>query len=158
MINGVHALLYANDADKTRAFLRDLLGLRCVDAGEGWLIFALPPAELGVHPQEGEVHHQLYFMCDDVAATVAELSAKGVKCSEVRDQGWGLVTSLEVPGAGSIGIYQPRHPTAITLVVSDKNKKIARKKRLPKSRPSSKTSASRKKTASRRAGRSRKAR
>jgi catechol 2,3-dioxygenase-like lactoylglutathione lyase family enzyme len=128
MINGVHALLYAKDADRTRAFLRDVLGLPHVDAGGGWLIFALPPAELGVHPEEGELHHQLYFMCDNAAATVAELAAKGVRCSEVKDQGWGLVTSVEVPGAGSIGIYQPKHPTAVRVAKTTRRKAAVSRK------------------------------
>ena len=135
MINGVHALLYAKDADQTRAFLRDVLGLPYVDAGGGWLIFALPPGELGVHPEESEVHHELYFMCDDAAATVAELTAKGVKCSPVKDQGWGLVTAVEVPGAGRIGLYQPKHPTAVRL---------AKSVRMPVSRKPSLKSLSRK--------------
>lgn len=127
MINGVHALLYAKDPDQTRAFLRDVLKLHHVDAGGGWLIFALPPAELGVHPEEGEVHHQLYFLCDDAARTVAELAAKGAHCSEIRDQGWGLVTSVEIPGAGRIGIYQPKHPTAVRLAKSVRRKPRSRK-------------------------------
>jgi len=140
MINGVHALLYAKDADQTRAFLRDVLGLPYVDAGGGWLIFALPPGELGVHPEESEVRHELYFMCDDAAATVAELTAKGVKCSPVKDQGWGLVTAVEVPGAGSIGLYQPKHPTAVRL---------AKSVRMPVSRKPSVESLSRKTRGSR---------
>lgn len=114
MINGAHVLLYAEDAERARAFFRDVLGFVSVDAGHGWLIFALPPAELGIHPAEGAVHHQLYLMCDDVAATVEELSAKGVEFAhEIRDEGWGLVTALRVPGGGELGLYQPRHPTAL---------------------------------------------
>jgi catechol 2,3-dioxygenase-like lactoylglutathione lyase family enzyme len=113
MINGVHALIYAKDAEKARAFLRDVLGFQSVDAGHGWLIFALPPAELGVHPAEGEEYHELYLMCDDVHRTVEELKAKGVECAPVNDAGFGLVTSFEIPGGGKIGLYQPRHATAI---------------------------------------------
>jgi len=154
MINGVHALLYAKDADQTRAFLRDVLGLPYVDAGGGWLIFALPPGELGVHPEESEVHHELYFMCDDAAATVAELTAKGVKCSPVRDQGWGLVTAVEVPGAGSIGLYQPKHPTAVRLTKHVRRIPVSRKhpaKSLPrKTRESGTKRSSTKKGPSRR--------
>jgi catechol 2,3-dioxygenase-like lactoylglutathione lyase family enzyme len=112
MINGVHALIYAKDAEKVRAFFRDVLGFRSVDAGEGWLIFALPPAEVGVHPAEDEEHHELYFMCDDVKATIDELSARGVNCSPIREMDWGLLTSIEIPGGGTLGMYQPKHPTA----------------------------------------------
>jgi predicted enzyme related to lactoylglutathione lyase len=113
MVNGVHALIYAEDADKVRAFFRDVLGFPAVDAGQGWLVFALPPAELGIHPAEGKGHHELYLMCDDVAATVEELKRKGVELTKpVEDQGWGLVTALKIPGGGELGLYQPRHPTA----------------------------------------------
>jgi catechol 2,3-dioxygenase-like lactoylglutathione lyase family enzyme len=125
MINGVHALIYAEDAERVRAFLRDVLGFPSVDAGQGWLIFTLPPAELGIHPagseagegspaHGGEARHRLYLMCDDVAATVEELRRKGVELAhEIRDEGWGLVTALKIPGGGELGLYQPRHPTAL---------------------------------------------
>jgi predicted enzyme related to lactoylglutathione lyase len=114
MINGVHALIYAEDAEKVRAFFRDVLGFASVDAGQGWLIFALPPAELGIHPAEGESRYQLYLMCDDVEATVEELKGKGVQIAQpIRDEGWGLVTAIEMPGGGQLGLYQPRHPTAL---------------------------------------------
>jgi len=112
MINGVHALVYAKDAEKVRAFFKDTLGFPSVDAGHGWLIFTLPPAELGIHPAEGEIHHEIYLMCDDVKATVAELRKKHVKCGPIREQGFGLVTSLTIPGGGTMGLYQPTHPTA----------------------------------------------
>jgi hypothetical protein len=113
MINGVHALVYAKDAEKVRAFFKDTLGFPSVDAGHGWLIFTLPPAELGIHPAEGEIHHEIYLMCDDVRATVAELKKKDVKCGPIREQGFGLVTSLTIPGGGTMGLYQPKHPTAL---------------------------------------------
>ncbi|HZQ69063.1 MAG TPA: VOC family protein [Terriglobales bacterium] len=113
MIQGVHALIYAKDADKTRAFFRDVLGFKSVDAGHGWLIFALPPAELGIHPAEDEQYHELYLMCDDINKTMADLEEKGVKCALVNQTAFGLVTSFEIPGGGKIGMYQPRHPTAI---------------------------------------------
>jgi catechol 2,3-dioxygenase-like lactoylglutathione lyase family enzyme len=113
MINGVHALVYAKDAEKVRAFFKDTLGFPSVDAGHGWLIFTLPPAELGIHPAEGEIHHEIYLMCDDVKATVAELRKKHVKCGPIREQGFGLVTSLTIPGGGTMGLYQPSHPTAL---------------------------------------------
>jgi predicted enzyme related to lactoylglutathione lyase len=116
MINGVHTIIYAQDADKARAFFRDALNFPSVDAGHGWLIFALPPGEVAAHPTEGgeSRRHEMYFMCDDVNKTVAELKRKGVEfTSPVTDQGWGLLTTLKIPGGGEIGLYEPRHPTAI---------------------------------------------
>ena len=127
MIHGVHALLYAKNANKARAFFRDVLGFRAVDAGEGWLIFALPPAELGVHPAEGKETHRLYFMCDDIRRTIAELAKKGVKCGPVEPMGWGLATSFTIPGGGKVGMYEPRHATAITAKAKTK-KKTARRR------------------------------
>ena len=116
MINGIHALMYAGDADKTRAFCRDVLRLPAVDAGHGWLIFGLPPAELGIHPTPGLPRHELYLMCDDIAATMADLEAKGAEfTSPVTEQGFGLVTSIAVPGGGELGLYEPRHRTAYDL-------------------------------------------
>src|ERR1017187_5749289 len=125
MITGTHAIIYAEDADKARAFCRDVLEWPNVDAHGGWLIFKLPPAELGIHPtgvaQEGgggpaSGHHELYLMCDDVESTVAKLSAKGVEFTgPVEDQGFGRLTRFRVPGAGDIGLYQPRHVTAYDL-------------------------------------------
>lgn len=113
MITGVHALVYSRAAEGVRAFIQDVLGWRSVDAGDGWLIFALPPAELAVHPIEGDGRHELYLMCDDIEKTVRQLGDAGVTCSEVTDEGWGMVTSISLPGGDSIGLYEPRHPTAI---------------------------------------------
>jgi len=117
MITGLHAILYSPDADKVRAFLRDVLGLKSVDAGHGWLIFAAPPAELAAHTTEqGEKpHDQLYLMCDDLNKTMQELKAKGVPCGEVTEARWGSVTSIHLPGGGELGLYQPKHPTALGL-------------------------------------------
>lgn len=116
MITGAHTIMFATDADAARGFLRDVLGLSNVDAGGGWLIFKSPPAELAVHPTEESPKHELYLMCDDLEKTMAELRTKGVEfTSEVSDEGWGLLTSLDVPGAGSLGLYEPRHPTAHDL-------------------------------------------
>jgi predicted enzyme related to lactoylglutathione lyase len=115
VINGVHALIYAKDADKTRAFFHDVLKLRSVDAGHGWLIFALPPAELGIHPADGKQRHELYLMCHDVEATVKELKGKGVEFGRpIKDEGFGRVTAIKVPGGGELGLYEPRHPTALS--------------------------------------------
>jgi catechol 2,3-dioxygenase-like lactoylglutathione lyase family enzyme len=109
MITGIHAIVFASDADKARAFFHDVLGLESVDAGGGWPIFALPPAELACHPDD-EVRHELYLMCDDVPATLEELRAKGVEpAGEVSDQGWGVLGHIEVPGTGRLGLYEPRH-------------------------------------------------
>ena len=122
MINAIHTLIYTKNPDATRAFFKDVLGFPHVDAGQGWLIFALPPAELGIHPMDeedgdaeegsGEVadRHQLYLMCDDIKKTVEELKGKGVECTmPLRDQGWGIVTELRIPGGGKLALYQPRH-------------------------------------------------
>ena len=114
MINGMHAILYSQDADATREALRKLLGTRSVDAGGGWLIFALPPAEIAVHPAAEGGRAELYLMCDDVAATVVALQAKGFQAARpVSDQGWGLLTAITLPGGVELGLYQPRHPTAL---------------------------------------------
>jgi len=113
VIRGAHAILYSSDAEADRVFLRDVLGLSHVDAGGGWLIFRLPPAEVAVHPAESSGAVELYLVCDDVAETVAELTGKGVVFdSPVSDQGWGLLTTLRLPGGGRLGLYEARHPTA----------------------------------------------
>jgi predicted enzyme related to lactoylglutathione lyase len=114
MITGVHAIIFNQDADGVRAFFRDTLGFASVDAGGGWLIFALPPAELGIHPTDGPGNHELYLMCDDIHKTVEELQAKGVEfLKPVEEAGFGLMTSFKIPGGAELAIYQPRHPTAI---------------------------------------------
>ena len=122
MVNGAHILLYSKDADADRAFFRDILQFRAVDAGRGWLIFALPPAELTVHPDGGEFvqshadHSMLgavvYLMCDDLLETIGTLEAKGVSCTEVSQAPWGMKTTIRLPSGGEIGLYQPSHPTA----------------------------------------------
>ena len=110
MITGAHTILYTEDAEATRAFLRDVLELTSVDAGGGWLIFALPPAEIAAHPADAGGRHELYLMCDDIEATVAALKAKGVEFTrDIADVGWGLLTALRVPGGGELGLYEPRH-------------------------------------------------
>lgn len=111
MITGAHAIIFAKKAEATRKFLRETLGLPSVDAGGGWLIFALPPAELGVHPaDDGKEFHMLYFSCDDLSRTMDELKKKGVKFKgKVQERSWGSLIVMKVPGAGEIGLYQPKH-------------------------------------------------
>jgi catechol 2,3-dioxygenase-like lactoylglutathione lyase family enzyme len=112
MITGMHAIVFSPDAARVREFFADVLNLRSVDAGGGWLIFALPPAELAVHPAEGEGRHELYLMCDDIQATLADLRAKGVEVArDVTDQGWGLLAAIRLPDGVEFPIYQPRHPS-----------------------------------------------
>ncbi len=118
MIVGAHSIIYAEDAERTRAFFRDVLGYPYVDAHGGWLIFKLPPAELGIHPTEpaDSGRHELYLMCDDIEQTVRELEAKGVEFTgPVTDAGFGRLTSMKIPGGGELGLYQPRHALAIEL-------------------------------------------
>jgi catechol 2,3-dioxygenase-like lactoylglutathione lyase family enzyme len=113
VILGAHTILYSSDADADRAFLRDVLGLTSVDAGGGWLIFRLPPAEVAVHPADTSGAVELYLVCDDVEATVADLAGRGVVFeSPVSDQGWGLLTTIRLPGGGRLGLYEARHRTA----------------------------------------------
>jgi catechol 2,3-dioxygenase-like lactoylglutathione lyase family enzyme len=113
MITGAHAIFFSQQADDVRAFFRDTLGFNSVDAGGGWLIFGLPPAEVAVHPAEGPGQYELYLLCDDINATVEELKAKGVEFSKpISDEGWGLLTAIRLPGDAELGIYEPRHPVA----------------------------------------------
>jgi predicted enzyme related to lactoylglutathione lyase len=123
MINGAHFLLYSKDPKADRAFLRDVLQFQSVDAGRGWLIFALPPAEIAVHPSsedsgaadagDGVVGAALYFMCDDLRATMKQLQSKKVKFAAVEEAPWGTVTTFPLPSGTKVGLYQPKHPTAL---------------------------------------------
>jgi catechol 2,3-dioxygenase-like lactoylglutathione lyase family enzyme len=113
MISGAHVIVYSKDAEADRAFFRDVLGFPSVDAGHGWLIFALPPAEAAFHPGDENDTHELYFMCDDIHAELAALEKKKVKFSKVQEERWGSVAKISLPGGGTIGIYQPKHPVAI---------------------------------------------
>ncbi|MBS1802513.1 MAG: extradiol dioxygenase [Acidobacteria bacterium] len=125
MINGAHLLLCSRDPDADRAFFRDILGFSSVDAGEGWLIFAMPPAELGIHPGDGNFveHHAdhelsgaiLYLMCDNLEQTLESLHNKGVQSTPAVQAGWGVTTTIRLPGGGGLGLYQPRHATALHL-------------------------------------------
>jgi catechol 2,3-dioxygenase-like lactoylglutathione lyase family enzyme len=113
VIIGAHTIVYSSDADADRAFLRDVLGFPHVDAGGGWLIFRLPPGEVAVHPAEASGAVELYLVCDDVEATVAELTAAGVAFDDgISDQGWGRLATFRLPGGGRVGLYEARHPTA----------------------------------------------
>jgi catechol 2,3-dioxygenase-like lactoylglutathione lyase family enzyme len=118
MVFGAHVIVYSRDATADRAFFRDVLGFASVDAGHDWLIFALPPAEVAVHPAEANGPHDLYLVCDDLNAEIASLGAKGVKCSEVEEARWGSVTRIQLPGGGDVGLYQPKHPLALVRASS----------------------------------------
>jgi predicted enzyme related to lactoylglutathione lyase len=114
VITGVHAIVFSQEAEKVRAFFADVLGLPSADAGGGWLIFALPPAELAVHPAEGDSHHELYLMCDNIQGTLAELMAKGAEVArDVSDQGWGLLAAIRLPDGSELPIYEPRHASPL---------------------------------------------
>jgi catechol 2,3-dioxygenase-like lactoylglutathione lyase family enzyme len=116
MIFGAHVVVYSKDAAADRAFLRDVLGFASVDAGHGWLIFALPAAEAAVHPTEENERPELYLMCDDLRGEIAALAKKGVGCSEVQEARWGSITKIRLPGGGEVGLYQPKHETALSIV------------------------------------------
>jgi hypothetical protein len=118
MIYGAHMIIYSKDAEADRVFLRDTLGFTNVDAGRGWLIFALPPAEVAVHPADENGRHELYFMCNDLPAEISVLQGKGVSCSEIHEERWGSITRIPLPGGGEIGLYQPKHPVAVNLKFS----------------------------------------
>jgi catechol 2,3-dioxygenase-like lactoylglutathione lyase family enzyme len=113
MIYGAHVIVYSKDAEADRAFFRDVLEYPFVDAGHGWLIFALPPAELAVHPAEQSDSHELYFMCRDVRAFVETMSGKKIACSAIDEQRWGSITRVTLPGGSKIGVYQPKHASPL---------------------------------------------
>jgi hypothetical protein len=112
MITGAHAIIFSQNAAGVREFLGDVLELSSVDAGDGWLIFALPAAEVAAHPADDAGHHELYLMCDEIHATIAELQRKGVEFSRpISDERWGLVTGIKMPDGSELGLYEPKHPT-----------------------------------------------
>lgn len=111
MITGAHVIIFTKEAEAVRALFRDVLEFPAVDAGGGWLIFALPPAELAAHPSEEADRHELYLMCDDIHATIAELESKGIELSRpISDEAFGLLTTIRLPSGGELGLYEPRHP------------------------------------------------
>lgn len=118
MISGAHVIIYSKDPEADRGFFRDVLGFSSIDIGGGWLIFAMPPSEAAFHPGEND-RHELYFMCDDVKAEIDSLKAKGVACSDVDEERWGSLTTVPLPGGGKVGLYQPRHATALSLNNAD---------------------------------------
>ena len=114
MISGAHVVVFSKNAEEDRAFFRDVPKFNSVGAGGGWLIFALPPAEAAFHPSSKNGPHELFFMCDDLDATIAQVAKQRVKCSTIQQVPWGVITKMRLPGGGVIQLYQPRHPTAIS--------------------------------------------
>jgi hypothetical protein len=114
MVIGAYIVIYSTAAEAHRAFLRDVVGLRGVDAGHGWLIFALPPAEVACHPAEENGRHELYLMCEDIERVARMLAGKNVACGPISKEPWGRLAMMKLPGGGELGIYQPKHPTALT--------------------------------------------
>src|SRR6185503_19551435 len=109
MINGAHSIIYSKSPEEDRVFLRDVLGLPHVDVGQGWLIFGLPPSEVAVHPSEKNDVHELFLMVDDVEKFIAAMGKRGIACEAAQNQGWGILTTMTLPGGGKLGVYQPRH-------------------------------------------------
>ncbi len=112
MISGAHVVVYSKKAEADRAFFRDVLGFKSVDAGHGWLIFTLPPAEAAFHPSDENGVHELFLMCDNLKAEMVSLAKKHVKCSKVQEAPWGSITKIRLPGGGGVRLYQPKHPRA----------------------------------------------
>jgi catechol 2,3-dioxygenase-like lactoylglutathione lyase family enzyme len=113
MISGAHVIVYSKNVDADRAFFRDVLGFKSVDAGHGWLIFALPPAEAAFHPGDKNSVHELYLMCDDLKSEMATLAKKNVTCSEIQEERWSSITKMRLPGGGDVHLYQPKHRKAL---------------------------------------------
>ena len=145
MIIGGHSIIYSANAEADRTFLRDVLRLTHVDVGHGWLIFGLPPAELAVHPADGNDRHEFYFMCDDVKAFVSEMSRHNIESAPVQDQGYGLVTNITLPGGGKLGVYQPRHARPASMGTKPAAKRAAKGK--PPAAKAKKTAAKKPKKA-----------
>ena len=127
MITGAHSIIYSTKPDADRAFLREVIGLPHVDVGHRWLIFGLPPSEIAVHPAETNGSHELYFMSDDIGAFVAAMQTHNIACGPVQNQGWGLLTQVRLPGGGTLGVYQPRHPRPEPMSAGKPGKKAAKR-------------------------------
>ena len=142
MIIGAHSIIYSTNPDSDRKFLRDVLKLPNVDVGEGWLIFGLPPAEVAVHPSDENNLHEFYLMCDDIDAFIAEMKKLKTDCSQVHNQGWGLLTLVTLPGGGKLGVYQPRHARPKSMIVRKSPKAASARKAVKKaSKPATKKPA-----------------
>jgi catechol 2,3-dioxygenase-like lactoylglutathione lyase family enzyme len=115
VLTGAHVIIYSKDPEADRAFFRDILGFPSVDAGHGWLIFELPAAEAAFHPHDQNNQHEMYFVCDDLKAEMAELKKKRAHLGEIVEERWGMRTTVTLPGGGAIGIYQPKHPVAFGI-------------------------------------------
>jgi len=139
MITGAHSIIYSTNPEADRAFFRDVLELTNVDVGGGWLIFGLPPAEIAVHPADKNDRHELYLICDDVEAFVSEMKARNIRCGAIKNQGWGLLTELMLPGGGKVGVYQPRHARPASVAPERAAQK--RTKAEPTRKPSRKRAA-----------------
>jgi len=135
MLIGAHAIIYSKDSEADRTFLKDVLGFPHVDVGGGWLIFGLPPSEVAVHPADDNGTHELYLMTDDVEGFVADMQDKGLACDAISNQGWGMLTSVTMPGGGKLGVYQPRHASPPQATAKAAAKKPAKKKPAAKAKP-----------------------
>ena len=138
MIIGAHSVIYSRNPEADRAFLRDVMRLSNVDVGGGWLIFGLPPSEVAVHPGAEDGAHEFYFMCEDVAAFVAEMARRGIACDAPQDQGWGILTQLTLPGGGKVGVYQPRHARPKPMSVPGAKSAQPKPKRTAAAKPTTK--------------------
>ena len=127
MITGAHSIIYSTDPEADRAFLRDVLELPFVDTGEGWLIFNLPPAEVAVHPSKRNDVHEFYLICDDIHALIAKMRSRKIACSPVENLNWGILTYLNLPGGGKLGIYEPRHARPKPMKPTPAGKKIIKR-------------------------------
>jgi hypothetical protein len=146
MITGAHSIIYSTDPDADRAFFRDVLNLTHVDAGEGWLIFGLPPAEVAFHPSERNDVHELYLLCDDIEGLAADMKRRNIPCSAVEDQRWGLLAHLTMPGGGRIGIYEPRHARPKPPAAAVRTKGTGKGKKKPRVKSVQKASKKRRRS------------
>jgi hypothetical protein len=134
MIIGAHSIIYSKSPEADRALLREVFELPHVDVGDGWLIFGLPPAELAVHPSEKNDVHEFFLMCDDIDAFATEMGRRGVACGPVRDQGWGLLAQVTLPGGGKLGVYQPRHARPKPMALRERPRRTTRRSRKGRAR------------------------